>query len=187
MRHHPTFYVERLKPYVQPESSSRDDSPTTTRGTTSASRQASSPSPGEGQLVPTPQHVCLRWPERLQPRKPSASSAAASAQRSAQHECSQEPPRERGATEDCGQPGVDHMMSVRHRRQKHNSVRGMIHREVDRIVDHTSPKTNRGPVRFRNRWRQSGLLRDTWFPRNVLMTDVPEMVREYEAHHGLEA
>ncbi|OWY99333.1 hypothetical protein PHMEG_00029674 [Phytophthora megakarya] len=26
----------------------------------------------------------------------------------------------------------------------------------------------------------------TWFHRNVLMTDVPEMVKAYEAHHGLE-
>ncbi|OWZ12752.1 Pol Polyprotein, partial [Phytophthora megakarya] len=54
MRLHPTFYVGRLKPCVQPESSSRDDSPTTTRGATSASPQASSPSPGEGELVQTP-------------------------------------------------------------------------------------------------------------------------------------
>ncbi|OWZ14095.1 reverse transcriptase [Phytophthora megakarya] len=42
MRLHPTFYVGRLKPYVQPESSSRDDSPTTTRGATSASPKAAS-------------------------------------------------------------------------------------------------------------------------------------------------
>ncbi|OWZ00442.1 hypothetical protein PHMEG_00028362 [Phytophthora megakarya] len=125
MRLHPTFYVGRLKPYVHPESSSRDDSPTTLRGATSASPQASSPSLGEGELVSTPQHGYLRWYERLRPRKPSASSAAASAQRAEQHERSQEPPRERGATEGCGQPGVDHMMSVRHRRQRHNSVRGL--------------------------------------------------------------
>ncbi|OWY96205.1 hypothetical protein PHMEG_00033585, partial [Phytophthora megakarya] len=39
-RIHPTFYVGRLKPYVQPESSSRDDSPTTTRSASSASPQA---------------------------------------------------------------------------------------------------------------------------------------------------
>ncbi|OWZ11347.1 hypothetical protein PHMEG_00015642 [Phytophthora megakarya] len=153
MRLHRTFYVGRLKPYVQPKSSSRDGSPTTTRGATSAFRKASSPS----------------------------------AQRSKQQAPSHEPPRERGATEDCGQPEIDHMMSVHHRRQKHNSVRDTIHRELDRIVDYTCPKTNRGPVRFRIRWWQSGLLRDTWFPRNVLMTDVPEMVRAYEAYHGLEA
>ncbi|OWZ13596.1 LOW QUALITY PROTEIN: hypothetical protein PHMEG_00013057 [Phytophthora megakarya] len=58
MRLHPTFYVGRLKPYVQPESSYRDDSPTTTRGASSASHQASSPSPGEGERVPTTQHRC---------------------------------------------------------------------------------------------------------------------------------
>ncbi|OWY94780.1 hypothetical protein PHMEG_00035393 [Phytophthora megakarya] len=80
MRLHPTFYVGRLKPYVQPESSSRDDSPTKTRGASSASPQASSPSPGEGELVPTPQHGCLRWSERLRPRRPSARSDSASAQ-----------------------------------------------------------------------------------------------------------
>ncbi|OWY95465.1 Pol Polyprotein [Phytophthora megakarya] len=51
---HPTFYVEHLKPYVQPDSSSCDGSLTTTRGATSASPQASSPSPGEGELVLTP-------------------------------------------------------------------------------------------------------------------------------------
>ncbi|OWY99802.1 hypothetical protein PHMEG_00029136 [Phytophthora megakarya] len=73
MRLHPTFYVGRLKPYVQPESSSRDDSPTTTRGASSASPQGTSPSSGEGELVPTPQHRCLRWSERLWPRRPSAS------------------------------------------------------------------------------------------------------------------
>ncbi|OWY98037.1 reverse transcriptase [Phytophthora megakarya] len=187
MRLHPTFYVGRLKPYVQPESSSRDDSLTTTSGASSASPQASSPSPEEGELVPTPQHRCLWWSERLRPRRPSARSAATSAQRSEKPERTQEPPRERGAPVNRGQPGVDHMMSVQHRRQKHNSVRGTIHLAVDRIVDHTSPKTNRGPVRFRIRWRQSGFLRDTWFHRNVLMTDVPEMVKAYEAHHGLEA
>ncbi|OWZ13689.1 hypothetical protein PHMEG_00012931 [Phytophthora megakarya] len=143
---HPTFYVRCLKSYMQPKSSRGDDTTAT-----STSRQASLPSPGEGELVPTPQHGCLRWSERLRPRMPSAISAAASAQQSGQHERSQEPPRQRGATEDCDQPGVGHMMSVRHHGQQHNSVRGTIHREVDRIVDHTSPKTNRGPVRFRIR------------------------------------
>ncbi|OWZ11047.1 Pol Polyprotein [Phytophthora megakarya] len=94
MRLHPTFYVGRLKPYVQHESSSRDDSPTTTRGAPSASPQASSPSPGEDELVPTPQHGCLRWSERLRSRKPSARPAAASAQRSTKPERAQELPRE---------------------------------------------------------------------------------------------
>ncbi|OWZ05727.1 Pol Polyprotein [Phytophthora megakarya] len=93
MRLHSTFYFGRLKAYVQPESSSRDASPTTTRGATSAFRQASSRSPEEGELVPTSQHGCLRWSERLRPRKPSARSAAASAHRSEQPERSQEPPR----------------------------------------------------------------------------------------------
>ncbi|OWZ08429.1 hypothetical protein PHMEG_00019038 [Phytophthora megakarya] len=148
MRLHPTFYVGRLKPYVQPESSIRDDLPRTTRGAPSTSPQVSSPSPGEDELVPTPQHGFMRWSGRLRLRRPSASSVLASAQRSKQPERSQEPLRERGAPEDHGQPGVDHMMSVRHRRQKHNPVRGMIHREVDRIVDHTSPKTNRGRFVF---------------------------------------
>ncbi|OWZ19084.1 Pol Polyprotein [Phytophthora megakarya] len=155
LRLRPTFCVGRLKPYVQLESSSCDDSPTTTSGATSAFQQASSPSPEEGELVPTSQHGYLRWSERLRPRKPSARSAAASAHRSEQPERSQEPPRGRGTTEDCGQPGVDHMMSVRHRRQKHNSVRGTIHADVDRIVDHTNPKTNRSSVCLRIRWRQS--------------------------------
>ncbi|OWZ01321.1 Pol Polyprotein [Phytophthora megakarya] len=76
MRLHPTFYVGRLKPYVQPESSSRDDSPTTTRGASSASPQAASPSLGEAEPVPTPQHGCLRWSERLRPRRPSYFSPA---------------------------------------------------------------------------------------------------------------
>ncbi|OWZ18635.1 hypothetical protein PHMEG_0007243 [Phytophthora megakarya] len=60
MRLHPTFYVGRSNPYVQPESSSRDTSPQATRGATSASRQAFSPSPEKGELVPTSQHGCLR-------------------------------------------------------------------------------------------------------------------------------
>ncbi|OWZ04324.1 Pol Polyprotein [Phytophthora megakarya] len=79
---HPTCNVGRVKPYVQPESSSRDDTPTTTRVATSAFRQASTPSIKEGELVPTSQHGCLRWSERLRPRKAPASSAAASAHRS---------------------------------------------------------------------------------------------------------
>ncbi|OWZ04058.1 LOW QUALITY PROTEIN: Pol Polyprotein [Phytophthora megakarya] len=58
MRLHPTFYVGRMKPYVQPKLSSRDDSPTTSRGASSASPQAASPSPGEGELVQTPEHGC---------------------------------------------------------------------------------------------------------------------------------
>ncbi|OWZ10237.1 hypothetical protein PHMEG_00016945 [Phytophthora megakarya] len=178
MRLYPTFYVGRLKPYVQPESSSRDDSPTTTRSASSASPQAFHLLPEKANLF---RHL------NTDPRRSSASSAIVSTQRSQKPEPSQEPPRGRGAPEARGHPGVDHMRSVQHCRQKHNSVRGTIHREVDRIVDHTSPKVNRGPVRFRIRWRQSGLLRDTWFHRNVLMTDVPEMVKAYEAHHGLEA
>ncbi|OWZ14063.1 hypothetical protein PHMEG_00012508 [Phytophthora megakarya] len=98
MKLHPTFYVGRLKPYVQPESSSRDDSPTTTRSATSASPQASSPSPGEGELLPTPRYGCLRWSERLRPRRPSAHSSAASSQRSEEPERAQEHPRERGCS-----------------------------------------------------------------------------------------
>ncbi|OWZ20237.1 hypothetical protein PHMEG_0005369 [Phytophthora megakarya] len=78
MRLHLTFYVGRLKPYVQPESSSHDDSPTTTRGATSASPQAASPSPGEGELAPTPQRGCLRWSGQIRPRRPSARSAVVS-------------------------------------------------------------------------------------------------------------
>ncbi|OWY94231.1 Pol Polyprotein [Phytophthora megakarya] len=112
MRLNPTFYVGRLKPYVQPESSRRDDTSTTTRGASSASPQAASLSLGEGELVPNPQHGCLRWSERLRPRRPSASSAVVSTQRSQKPEPSQEPPRGRGASEDRGQPGVDHKMSV---------------------------------------------------------------------------
>ncbi|OWY94900.1 Pol Polyprotein [Phytophthora megakarya] len=64
-RLHPTFDVERLKPNVQPESSSCDDSPTTPRGATSGFCQTSSSSPEEGELVPTSQHGCLRWSEYL--------------------------------------------------------------------------------------------------------------------------
>ncbi|OWZ02998.1 hypothetical protein PHMEG_00025343 [Phytophthora megakarya] len=118
MRLRPTVYVGRLKPYVQPESSSRDDPPTMTCGASSPSPQAASPSLGEGKLVQTPQHGCLRWSDRLRPRRPSANSAAVSAQRSQRPEQSQEPPRGRGAPEDRDQTGVDHIMSVQHRQQK---------------------------------------------------------------------
>ncbi|OWZ00641.1 hypothetical protein PHMEG_00028122 [Phytophthora megakarya] len=110
MRLHPTFYVCRLKPYVRPESSSHDDSPTTTRRASSASPQAASPSPGEGELVQTPEHGCSRWSERLRTCRLSASAAVVSTQRS--QEPSQDPPRRGGAPEDRGQPGVDHMMKV---------------------------------------------------------------------------
>ncbi|OWZ18160.1 hypothetical protein PHMEG_0007800 [Phytophthora megakarya] len=79
MRLHPTFYVGRFRPYVHPESSSRDDT-TTTRGPSSASPQAASPSTGKGELVPTPQPGCLRWSERLRSRRPSAKTAPVSGQ-----------------------------------------------------------------------------------------------------------
>ncbi|OWY94500.1 Pol Polyprotein [Phytophthora megakarya] len=106
MRLHPTFYVGRLKPYVQPESSSRDDSSKTTRGAPSPSPQASSPSRGDGEYIPSPQHGCLRRSERHRPHKSSARAAVASIQQTQQPERPKEPPCDYGAPEGYGQPGV---------------------------------------------------------------------------------
>ncbi|OWZ17376.1 Pol Polyprotein [Phytophthora megakarya] len=54
---HPAFYVGHLKPNVLPESSSRDDSPTTTHGGTSAFRQTSSP--------PREKGISAEWRSKL--------------------------------------------------------------------------------------------------------------------------
>ncbi|KAG2776693.1 hypothetical protein PC129_g24393 [Phytophthora cactorum] len=46
---------------------------------------------------------------------------------------------------------------------------------------------NRGQARLRIRWRGFPPHRDTWELRNVQMEDVPEVVRAYEAQHGVQA
>ncbi|KAG3201602.1 hypothetical protein PC128_g3779 [Phytophthora cactorum] len=57
---------------------------------------------------------------------------------------------------------------------------------VDQIMGYEPPKTNRDQARLRIRWRGFPPHRDTWEPRNVLMEDVPELVRAYEAQHGVQ-
>ncbi|NJI21336.1 chromo domain-containing protein, partial [Aeromonas veronii] len=64
-------------------------------------------------------------------------------------------------------------------------ARGSTRWIVERIVDHSIPKTNPQGARFRIRWRGFPPHRDTWEPRNVLLEDVPEMVRAYEEQYAL--
>ncbi|KAG3230966.1 hypothetical protein PI124_g23937 [Phytophthora idaei] len=66
-------------------------------------------------------------------------------------------------------------------------ARGSTRWIVERIVGYEPPKTNRDQARLRIRWRGFPPHRDTWEPRNVLIEDVPEMVREYEAQNGVQA
>ncbi|NJI21368.1 chromo domain-containing protein, partial [Aeromonas veronii] len=93
-----------------------------------------------------------------------------------------------GATRDEGQHGVDHRgvfppppPPPPPLRDAHGEIRWI----VQRIVDHR--KTIRGPDCFRIRWRGFPPQHDTWEPRNVLMEDVPDMVKEYETQHALPA
>ncbi|KAG2758410.1 hypothetical protein PC116_g29518 [Phytophthora cactorum] len=87
-----------------------------------------------------------------------------------------------------GQPGVDRTRGIfplplPPLRDARGSTRWI----VERIVGYEPTKTNRDQARLRNRWRGFRPHRDTWGPRNVLMEDVPEMVRAYEAPNGVQA
>ncbi|KAG2871625.1 hypothetical protein PC119_g28131 [Phytophthora cactorum] len=66
-------------------------------------------------------------------------------------------------------------------------ARGSTRWIVERIVGYEPPKTNRDQARLRIRWRGFPPHRDTREPRNVLMEDVQEMVRAYEAQNGVQA
>ncbi|ETI32657.1 hypothetical protein F443_20581 [Phytophthora nicotianae P1569] len=66
-------------------------------------------------------------------------------------------------------------------------ARGLARWIVERIVGSEAPKTNRDQARLRIRYGGFPPHRDTWEPRNVLMEDVPQMVRAYEAQNRVQA
>ncbi|KAG2770376.1 hypothetical protein Pcac1_g18604 [Phytophthora cactorum] len=166
MRLHSTFYVRRLKPYRQHEPSSIDGSKRTTKRRESAS---SGRRRGLGVARPAP----------------SGSAAPAAAERIPHSGTVPERLHDRIERGSHGQPGVDRTRGIFP--PPLHDARGSTWWIVERIVGYEPPKTNRDQARLRIRWRGFPLHRDTREPRNILMEDVPEMVRAYEAQNGVQA
>ncbi|KAG3106760.1 hypothetical protein PI125_g13123 [Phytophthora idaei] len=184
MRLHPTFYVGRLKPYTQHEPSNLDGSQRTTKRCKPASRGRQH---GRGASRPAIQ-VPLGCSTRSERPAPSGSADPAAAGRTPHS--GTVPERLHGRVErgSHGQPGVDRTRGIfppppPPLLDARDSTRWI----VERIVGYEPPKTNRDQARLRIRWRGFPPHRDTWEPRNVLMEDVPEMVRAYEAQNGVQA
>ncbi|ETP52540.1 hypothetical protein F442_02456, partial [Phytophthora nicotianae P10297] len=187
MRLHQTLCVGRLKHYRQHESSSGDDLTGTTKQRESASREqrrGRTASPASTQV----RLGCRKRSER--PLRPALLRRAASvAKRQAPRSgIVLERQHDQAESESHGQPGVDHTRNIFPPPPPPlRDARGSTRCIVERRVGYEAPKTNRDQARLRIRWRGFPPHRDTWEPLNVLMEDVPEMVRAYEAQNRVQA
>ncbi|KAG3186663.1 hypothetical protein PC128_g12880 [Phytophthora cactorum] len=124
------------------------------------------------------------------PARPAPSGSAAPAATERTPRSGTVPERLHGRVEhgSHGQPGVDRTRGIFPPPPPPlRDARGSTRWIAERIVGYEPPKTNRDQARLRIRWRGFPPYRDTWEPRNVLMEDVPEMVRAYEAQNGVQA
>ncbi|KAG3156746.1 hypothetical protein PC128_g21801 [Phytophthora cactorum] len=184
MRIHSTFYVGRLKPYPQHEPSNLDGSQRTTKRRKPASRGQQH---GRGTSRPAFK-VSLGCSTQSERPAPSGSAAHAAAERTPRSGIVPERLHDRVERGSHGQPGVDRTRGIFPPPPPPlRDVRGLTRWIVERIVGYEPPKTNRDQSRLRIRWRGFPHHRDTWEPRNVLIEDVPEMVRAYEAQDGVPA
>ncbi|KAG3063564.1 hypothetical protein PI125_g24330 [Phytophthora idaei] len=187
MRLHPTFYVGRLKPYTQHEPPNLDGSQKTTKRRKPASREQQH---GCGASRPAFQASLGCSTRSEQPARPAPSDSAAPAAAGRTPRSGTVPERLHGRVEhgSHGQPGVDFTRGIFPPPPPPlRDARGSTRWIVERIVGYEPPKTNRDQARLRIRWRGFPPHRDTWEPRSVLMEDVPEMVRAYEAQNGVQA
>ncbi|KAG3052342.1 hypothetical protein PI125_g26174 [Phytophthora idaei] len=150
MRLHPTFYVERLKPYTQHEPPNLDGSQKTTKRRKPASREQQH---GHGASRPVIQVPlgCSAWSERP---APSGSAAHAAAKRTPRSGTVPEQLHGRVEHGSHGQPGVDRTRGIFPPPPPPlRDARGSTRWIVERIVGYEPPKTNRDQARIRIRWR----------------------------------
>ncbi|KAG4222226.1 hypothetical protein PC116_g29299 [Phytophthora cactorum] len=187
MQLHPTFYVGRLKSYTQHEPPNLDGSQKTTKRRKPAYRGQQHGRGASRPAIQVPLGCSTRSDRPARPA-PSGSAAPAAAGRTPHSGTVPERLHNRTERRSHGQPGVDRTRGIFPPPQPPlRDARGSTRWIVERIVGYEPPKTNRDQARLRIRWRGFSPHRDTWEPRNVLMEDVPEMVRAYEAQNGVQA
>ncbi|GMF43497.1 unnamed protein product [Phytophthora fragariaefolia] len=157
---HPTFYVERLKPYAQHEPPRLGDSaPTRVRKTASFDPRSTC----------TFEAVCATWAFN------KASSCLNAANSAVCTVGVQQPPdNQLGLVDQTRGVFPPPPLPLR-------DAQGVTRWIVQRIVDRRI--RTQGPDHFRIRWLGFPLNHDTWEARNVLTRNVPEMVTEYENRH----
>ncbi|KAG4045802.1 hypothetical protein PC123_g18806 [Phytophthora cactorum] len=187
MRLHPTFYVGQLKPYTQHEPPNLDDSQRMTKRRKPASRGRQHGRGASRSAIQVPLGYSTRSERPARPG-PSGSAAHAAAGRTPHSGTVPERLHDRVERGSHGQPGVDRTRGIFPPPPPPlRDARGSTRWIVERIVDYELPKTNRDQARLRIRWRGLPPHQDTWEPRNVLMEDIPDMVRAYEAQNGVQA
>ncbi|KAG2774790.1 hypothetical protein Pcac1_g14488 [Phytophthora cactorum] len=185
MRLHPTFYVGRLKPYTQHEPPNLDGSQRTTKRRKPASRGRQHGCGASRTAFQVPLGCSTRSERPARPA-PSGSAAHAAAERAPRSGTVPERLHDHTERGSHGQPGVHRTRGIFPPPPPPlRDARGSTRWIVERIVGYEPPKTNRDQARLR--WRGFLPHRDTWEPRNVLMEDVPEMVRAYEDQNGVQA
>jgi hypothetical protein len=186
MRTHPTFYVGRLRPYHQFDSSCEESEPERGQGTPAVPcsqpsaaladperRQASTqPSEGDAPARPAPSSPPARW-RAASPAQPGVGESPHDGHLSVHRSPAQNPAQEEQSVFPPPPPPL---------RDSTGAVRWV----VERLLNHHDQRDG-NRTKYLVRWRGYPPSADSWEPRENLLEDVPGLVAQYDEAHPLAA